>query len=108
MVTKPNPHTIEYADATFGFGLLDHHVDGTRGMPKVAKDIKPMSASEWNSLPVTFGCDVAARLYLASPRYVSDHAEEFGGRMIAGKWHFTKSRVAEILGLDMNELVLEE
>lgn len=54
---------------------------------------------EWQALPVTFGVTEMARLARTNWRYVSDHANEFGGRKIANRWLFSKSGAAKLLGI---------
>ena len=61
--------------------------------------INPMSADEWSTLPVTFNASVMSRVCGCCLRYVQDHAEELGGRKVAGRWLFSKPLVADILGL---------
>lgn len=59
----------------------------------------PLSEYEWSCLPVSFEVDDMARACCASRRWVSDHAAELGGRKIAGRWRFSKSEVAKMLGI---------
>lgn len=59
----------------------------------------PLSEHEWSCLPVTFGVEDMARACCASKRWVNDHAAELGGRKLAGRWHFSKSETAKLLGI---------
>ena len=61
--------------------------------------VRPMTEDEWRELPVTLDRFTVARLMDCTPRYVCDHAEEFGGRKIAGRWLFSKARIAKMLGM---------
>lgn len=58
-----------------------------------------MSEDEWRALPVTFGITAMARLTRTNWRYASDHAAELGGRKVAGRWLFSKSEAAKLLGI---------
>jgi len=58
-----------------------------------------MSEAEWQALPVTFGVPDMARLTRTNLRYMSDHAERYGGVKIAGRWLFSKSKAAKLLGI---------
>lgn len=58
-----------------------------------------MTGDEWRELPVTFGINDMARLARCNWRYASDHAAELGGRKIAGRWLFSKSEAAALLGI---------
>ena len=59
-----------------------------------------MSEDEWHALPVTFGITAMARLTRTNLRYASDHAADFGGRKIAGRWLFSKTEAAKMLGIE--------
>ena len=65
------------------------YVDRTEGM----------SEAEWQALPVTFEVAPMARLARTSIRHMQDHAAEYGGRKIAGRWLFSKSETAKLLGI---------
>lgn len=58
-----------------------------------------MSEEEWKATPTTFHAPTMARIACADLRYIQNHAAEFGGRKVAGKWLFSKAKVAELLGL---------
>lgn len=58
-----------------------------------------MSESEWQALPVMLRVDDVAKVLGTRPRWVSDHAEELGGRLFADRWMFPKGAIAEILGI---------
>lgn len=58
-----------------------------------------MTEEEWRALPVTFGADPMSRLARTNWRWTVDHAAELGGRKIAGRWLFSKSEVAKLLGI---------
>ena len=58
-----------------------------------------VTEDEWRALPVTFGVTVMARLARTNTRYLQDHAPDFGGRKVAGRWLFSKAGAAELLGL---------
>lgn len=60
-----------------------------------------MTAEEWDSLPITFGTEEAARAFSCTVRYAQAHAEELGGKRIAGRWVFAKPNVAVMLGLEI-------
>lgn len=62
---------------------------------------KGLTNDEWRELPVTFGITEMARLVRCNWRYMSDHAAEFGGRKVAGRWLFSKSEAAKLLGLEV-------
>lgn len=68
-------------------------------MPKRGKN-QNVTETEWQSMPITFGTSVLARLLGSDARYVSNHAEELGGRKLAGKWVFSKTKTAELIGLN--------
>lgn len=68
-------------------------------MAKRACRVQPMSIEEWESLPLTFGCDVVSRASGLCTRYVQNHPQEFGGRKLGGKWVFSKPQVAKALGI---------
>ena len=58
-----------------------------------------LTDAEWEALPVTFDAPTMARLIRCNTRYVQNHAEELGGRKIADRWIFSKTRAAELLGM---------
>lgn len=58
-----------------------------------------LTDEEWRALPVTFGATHMARLARTDERYMQTHAAEFGGRKIAGRWLFSKSEAAKLLGI---------
>lgn len=58
-----------------------------------------LTEAEWEALPVTFDAPTMARVILSNLRYVQNHAKELGGRKVAGRWVFTKTRTAELLGM---------
>ena len=58
-----------------------------------------VSQEEWQALPVTFGATTMARLARTDDRYMQKHAEAFGGRKVAGRWLFSKSEAAKLLGI---------
>ena len=60
-----------------------------------------MSVQEWRELPLTFGAREMARACGCCVRYCQDHATELGGRLIGGRWIFSKSRAAELLGIEL-------
>lgn len=60
-----------------------------------------MTSDEWRELPVTFGINDMTRLTRSNWRWTSDHAAELGGRKIAGRWLFSKSEVAKLLGIEV-------
>jgi len=60
---------------------------------------KFLTREEWDDFPIAFDVNDAARAYAASVRWVNDHAPELGAKKIAGRWVFSKSKVAAILGI---------
>ena len=68
-------------------------------MQRQRKNRTPLSEYEWSCLPVTFGVEDMARACCASKRWANDHAAELGGRKVAGRWTFSKSKVAKLLGI---------
>lgn len=77
-------------------------------MPRVARSTIGMTDAEWRDVPVTFGSDVAARLFCTTPRNCTIHGEELGGTLVCGRWVFSKQKVAEILGLSVPTSVCEQ
>ena len=67
-------------------------------MPKSCK--AALSREEWDALGQTLETKQMAEAIHASTRYVHRHAAELGGRMVAGKWLFSKKQVADLLGID--------
>lgn len=59
-----------------------------------------LTEAEWEALPVTFGASTMARIIRTNVRWVQNHPEKLGGRKIASRWIFSKTRVAELLGLE--------
>lgn len=60
-----------------------------------------MSAEEWEGLPITFDARTMARVLGCCVRYCQDHASELGGRLIGGRWIFSKPRTAALLGIEL-------
>lgn len=58
-----------------------------------------MTEDEWANLPVTFGTEVAARVFGCTIRYVQTHPKELGAVKVAGHWIFSKPKTAEMLGI---------
>lgn len=58
-----------------------------------------ITEAEWEALPVTFGASTMARILHTNVRWVQNHPEKLGGRKVAGRWLFSKARVAEFLDL---------
>ena len=69
-------------------------------MPRKTQKVEAMTEEEWRSLPITFGVHDAARVLGCCVRYAQNHAEEFGGHLVGGKWLFSKPLIAEIVGLE--------
>lgn len=67
-------------------------------MPKATRSI---SIEEFVRLPVVFGTEDYARVYGCNSRYASDHAEELGATRHAGRWVWSKARVAADLGITL-------
>lgn len=67
--------------------------------PNTCKKTDGLSAAEWEALPVTFDARTVARVLLSNVRYVQNHAAEFGGCKVGGRWVFSKARISELLGL---------
>lgn len=55
---------------------------------------------EWRDLPATFDAKTTSDVMGRALRFVYKHADELGGRKIGGRIYFSKSRIAEILGLE--------
>lgn len=58
-----------------------------------------LSVAEWEALPVTLDAPTVARAIRSNTRFIQNHAEELGGIKLAGRWIFSKARIAELLGL---------
>ena len=68
---------------------------------KLSSKANPMSTSEWEMLPATFGAKDMSRICRTSLRFVQNNAEKLGGHKVAGQWLFNKPDVAKMLGLPM-------
>lgn len=58
-----------------------------------------MTESEWTDVPVTFGSEIAAKVFGCTVRYVQAHAADLGGVKVAGHWVFSKPKTADMLGI---------
>ena len=58
-----------------------------------------MSLAEWQALPIGITADEVARAGRMSLRHVQRIAPELGGTLVAGRWLFSKSKIAELFGL---------
>lgn len=63
------------------------------------KHREPLTQREWDRLPISLDVEDMAKACCASKRWVSDHAIELGGRKLAGRWYFSKSETAKLLGI---------
>lgn len=66
-----------------------------------------MSTDEFVRLPVTFGAKTYADIYGCNPRFATDHAVELGAMRHAGRWVWSKARVAADLGITLVSSVNE-
>ena len=58
-----------------------------------------ITQEEWDDLPITFGCSTVAHIVGSNVRYVQNHPDEFGGVKVAGRWVFSKSKIASMLSI---------
>lgn len=65
-----------------------------------------MSVDEFACLPIVFGADDYSRVYGCNARYATDHAEKLGATRHAGRWVWSKAKVARDLGLDLGTAVV--
>lgn len=59
-----------------------------------------MSSREWEEVPHFFEEPIAEKVFGASRRYITEHAEELGAVRIAGKFVWCKEKVLELFGVD--------
>ena len=79
--------------------IAGEYVDSLAGREKYIDRTEGITEAEWEALPVTFGVTTMARLMRCNVRYVQDHAAELGGRKVVGRWLFSKTNVADLLGI---------
>ena len=69
-------------------------------MPKYNPNITPMTVSEIANLPAMLHTDELSRLTRTTQKDLRNHAEEYGGRLVGGKWLFPTRKVLAQLGIE--------
>lgn len=69
-------------------------------MPKAFAQKDRVSVDEWRALPITFDTPTAERVYGCNARYLIRNHSQYGGVRVAGKWSWSKSKAAQVLGIE--------